>query len=89
MRTLFSRIAGLGLHKRVMPTPERCEVGVLVPVCVVPDQVGDDPDVQLRRRWKEDCRSYRLRLQLHCQEEVLRKEKYEKFLHVLIETERT
>jgi len=31
---------------------------------IILDQVGDDPDVSMPRRWKEDCKSYRHRLEV-------------------------
>lgn len=77
-----------GLRSRCLPPAAECEAGVLVPVNIILDQVGDDPDVCLRRRWKEDCRSYRLRLQIHCQEEVIRREKFQALLTLLLDTER-
>lgn len=88
IRSLLIWIAGLA--SRASPTPiVECEAGVLVPVDIVLDKVGDDPDVALRRRWREDCRSYRLRLQIFCQEEIIRREKFEELLTRLLNTERS
>lgn len=87
MRWLRRCLCWLGFFPK--PTSESVEAGVLSPVHVLLDQVGEHPDVGLRRRWKEDCRSYRLRLQIYCQEEIIRREKYEEFLSLLLETERT
>ena len=87
--TSFVRwIAGLGLFWR-SPTPEDIGAGMLGPIIIVLDQVGEDPNVSLPRRWKEDCRSYRFRLQISLQEEIIRREKYERFLSLLLATERT
>lgn len=68
---------------------EQPAVGEVVPVNPLLDQMGDDPDIALRRRWKEDCRSYRLRLQVFLQGEVLKKEKFDHFLSILLKTERS
>ena len=88
MRTIHSWIAGLA--SKVSPTPiDECEAGVLVPVQIVLDQIGEEADVGLPRRWQEDCRSYRLRLQIYCQEEIIRREKFEQYLRLLLSTERT
>ncbi len=87
IKRLHSWIAGLGLLPR-SPTLHDAEAGVLDQVDIILDQVGDDPDVSLRRRWKEDCRSYRLRLQVVCQEEIIRREKFENLLTLLLNTER-
>jgi hypothetical protein len=89
---VFARswMASLGFS-RTQLKPEDTETAVLVhpvPYEKILDEVGDDPDVGLRRRSKEDCRSYRLRLQIFCQEEVIRREKYERFLSLLLSTER-
>jgi hypothetical protein len=79
-----------GLASKVSPTPlDQREAGALVPVDITLDQVGEHPDVGMPRRWKEDCRSYRLRLQVWLQEEILRREKFEDLLAVLLTTERT
>lgn len=56
----------------------------VAPVDVLLDKVGDDPDVGMPRRWKEDCRSYRLRLQIFLQEEIIRRERFESFLALLL-----
>jgi hypothetical protein len=82
-----SWIAGLASRMFCAPPARECEAGVLVPVETILDEVGEHPDVGLRRRWKEDCRSYRLRLQIFCQEEIIRRERYEEFLNVLLRTE--
>ena len=74
-----------GLTSRVSPTTNvEGEAGEVVPVNVVLDQVGDEPDVGLPRRWKEDCRTYKWRLQSFLQEEIIRREKYEAFLALLL-----
>jgi hypothetical protein len=83
MITFRSWIAGLA--SRVSPTTDvEGEAGVLVPVDVVLDEIGDDPDVSMPRRRKEECRSYRLRLQIFLQEEIIRRERYERFLALLL-----
>lgn len=88
MTRLVHWIAGLGLLWRT-PTPKDIGAGMLVPVNIILDQVGEDPDVSMPRRWKEDCRSYRIRLEVSIQEEIMRREKFEQFLSLLLATERT
>ena len=88
MTRLLDWIAGLGPLRRP-PTPEDTGASVLASVESILDQVGEDADVGLRRRWKEDCRSYRFRLQIFLQEEIIRRERYERFLTLLLQTERS
>jgi len=53
------------------------------------DDVGDDPAVSLPRRRHEDCRSYRFRLQVHLQEQVMLRERLDRLLEQLLASERS
>ena len=76
-----------GLRSRSAPPAPECEAGVFVPVDTVLDDVGEDPAVGLPRRWREDCRSYRLRLQVHLQEQALLGEHCNRLLEQLLASE--
>jgi hypothetical protein len=78
----------VGLASRCAPTAGDGETGVLVPVDITLDRVGDDALVAMRRRRGEDCRSYRLRLQVFLQEQVMVGEHCNHLLAQLLDSER-
>jgi len=93
LRTVFrtsctwSWVAGLASRRSAAPAGRECEVGELVPYDpTTTDDIGDE--IHLPRRRGESCRSYRFRMAVFLQEEILLRERYEQLLQRVLDAHR-